>query len=167
MQIKKDLQKYYDEQSEKHVVNALTNEIVRRHEFTAPQTLVKGIIDSYVDEIKREQPNKELPKGFDLTRYSESVRPSALWQAKWMLIREQIIAKEKITAEEADVEKLAEEGAARFNMEKERLLEYYKKSESTNEKIVSDKLAAILRQHAVIKEIAADDPSKLAELEHA
>ena len=166
-QIKTDLQKYYNEQSEKHVINALTNELVRRHEFTAPQTLVKSIIDSYVEEIKREQPNKALPKGFDLDRYSESVRPSALWQAKWMLIREQIVEKENIKAEDADFEKLAEEGAARFNMEKERLLDYYKKAESSSERIISDKLAALLKQHAVVKEMAADDPAKLSELEHA
>ena len=166
-QIKTDLQKYYDEQSEKHVLNALTNELVRRHEFTAPQTLVKSIIDSYIEEVKREQPNKALPKGFDLDRYSESVRPSALWQAKWMLIREQIVEKENIKAEDADFEKLAEEGAARFKMEKERMLDYYKKSETSGEQIISDKLSALLKQHAVVKETAADDPAKLSELVHA
>ena len=84
-----------------------------------------------------------------------------------MLIREQIVEKENIKAEDADFEKLAEEGAARFNMEKERLLDYYKKAESSSERIISDKLAALLKQHAVVKEMAADDPAKLSELEHA
>jgi trigger factor len=161
--IKTDLQKYYDERSGKHVIEAITNEIVRRHEFAVPQTIVQGIVDSYLEEIKKEQPNKEFPRGFDTKRYAESVRPSALWQAKWLLIREQIIAKEELKSEEADLVALAEESAARFNMEKERLLEYYKTSESTTEQIITNKLSALLLQHAKVKDVVTDDPAKLGD----
>ncbi len=78
-----------------------------------------------------------------------------------MLIREQILAKENITISDADVETMAEEESKRLNIDKERLVNFYKTSEAATERILNDKLIAFLKASSVIKEVATDDTSKL------
>ncbi len=156
-----DIERYWIERTEKRLVDDITNEIVRRHEFAVPEALVKSLTDSYIEELKNQQKNKQLPRGFDDQKYREAVRPSAIWQAKWMLIREQILAKENIAISDADVETMAEEESKRLNIDKERLVNFYKTSEAATERILNDKLIAFLKASSVIKEVITDDTSKL------
>ena len=156
-----DLERYWNERTEKRLVEDITNEIVRRHEFAVPEALVKTFTDSYIDDLKNEQKNKQLPRGFDEKKYREAVRPSAIWQAKWMLIREQILAKENIQLSDQDLEALAEEESKRLGIDKERLINFYKTSETATERILNDKLLALLKQRSVIKEVVTDDASKI------
>ncbi|MGA9408455.1 MAG: trigger factor [Bacteroidota bacterium] len=156
-----DLERYWSDRTEKRLVDDITNEIVRRHDFAVPETLVKSFTDSYIDDVKNQQKNKQLPRGFDEQKYRESVRPSAVWQAKWALIREQILEKENIHITDADVEGLAEEESKKLNIDKERLINFYKTSETAGGKILNDKLITFLKQQSSIKEIITDDASNL------
>ena len=160
-QLTADIERYWNERTEKRLVDDITNEIVRRHDFAVPETLVKNFTDSYIEEMKNQQKNKQLPRGFEEEKYREAVRPSAIWQAKWVLVREQILAKENIQITDADVETLAEEESKRLNIDKERLVNFYKSSETASERILNDKLIVLLKQNSVIKEITTDDASKL------
>ena len=63
-----DLERYWNERTEKKLVDDLTNELVRRHEFAVPEALVKSITDSYIEELKNQQKNKQLPRNFDGVR---------------------------------------------------------------------------------------------------
>ncbi len=156
-----DLERYWSDRTEKRLVDDITNEIVRRHDFAVPETLVKSFTDSYIDDVKNQQKNKQLPRGFDEQKYRESVRPSAVWQAKWALIREQILEKENIHITDADVEGLAEEESKKLNIDKERLINFYKTSETAGGKILNVKLITFLKQQSSIKEIITDDASNL------
>ena len=160
-ELRADLERYWSERTEKRLVDDITNEIVRRHDFAVPEALVKNFTDSYIDDLKNQQKNKQLPRGFDEQKYREAVRPSAIWQAKWALIREQLLAKENIQITDADVEGLAEEESKKLNIDKERLINFYKSSETAGGKILNDKLIAFLKQQSSIKEIITDDASKL------
>lgn len=160
-ELSNDIERYWNERSEKRLVDDITNEIVRRHEFAVPEALVKNLTDSYIEELKNQQKNKQLPRGFDDQKYREAVRPSAIWQAKWMLIREQILTKEKIQISDADVATMAEEESKRLNIDKERLVNFYKTSEAATERILNDKLITMLKASSVIKEVVTDDASKL------
>ena len=156
-----DLERYWNERTDKKLIDDITNEIVRRHEITVPEALVKTFIDSYIEELRSQQKNKQLPKGFDEKKYREAARPSAVWQSKWMLVREQILAKENIQMSDADVETLAAEESKRLNIDKERLVAFYKSSETASERILNDKLIAFLKQHSVITDVTTDDDAKL------
>ena len=156
-----DLERYWSERSEKRLVDDLTNEIVRRHEFAVPEALVKTFTDSFIEDLKNQQKSKQLPRGFDEAKYREAVRPSAIWQAKWMLIREQILAKENIQLADADVEALAEEESKRLNIDKERLMNFYKTSETASERILNDKLIARLKELSAITLVTADESTKI------
>ena len=160
-ELSSDIERYWNDRTEKKFVDDITKEIVRRHELAVPDALVKSLTDSYIEELKNQQKNKQLPRGFDDQKYREAVRPSAIWQAKWMLIREQILAKENITIRDADVETMAEEESKRLNIDKERLMNFYKTSETATERILNDKLIVFLKTSSVIKEVVTDDTNKL------
>jgi trigger factor len=155
--LREDLERYWADRSERVVDDALIGEIARRHDFTVPDTLVKGILDSLLEEFKNRHPGKKLPADFDEKDFREKNRPYAIFQAKWFLIRERIIEAEKLQAEDADLERLADQEAGKLGIEKERLVTFYKSSDTVKNRIVSDKLLAFLKEHAHITEKVVDD----------
>ncbi|MDE3058707.1 MAG: trigger factor [Bacteroidota bacterium] len=155
--IGEDLQRYWDEQSETQFVNDLTREIVRRHDFAVPESLVNGFIDTYIEDAKNQQPNKRLPKNFDEEKYREQLRPTAIWQAKWALIKEKILKQEKIEVSDAEIQTMAETESAKLGIDKDRLVQYYKSSENALDRIISEKLLELLKKSAVVKVVENSD----------
>lgn len=160
--IKTDLDAFWKERSERRFENDLLTEIVKQYEFSVPESLVQNVIDTYIDDAKAQQPNRQLPKGFDEKRYRESVRETAVWQAKWLLIKERFIETEKIEIADAEIEKIAEEESAKLNIDKERLVQFYKSSENALERLKYKRLIDILKQNVKITETPTDDYSKFA-----
>ncbi len=155
--LREDLERYWEDRSERVVADQLIGEITRRHEFTVPDTLVKGILDSLLEEFKNRNPGKKLPSDFDEKDFMEKNRPYAIFQAKWFLVRERIIDAEQIQADDADLERLAEQEAPKLGIEKDRLITFYKSSDTVKNRIVSDKLLALLKGQAHITEKVVDD----------
>lgn len=151
-QLRKDLEAYWSQRSERKLVDELAGEIIRHHDFPVPETIVNGIINRQLEDLKNRFPNKKLPADFDEAKFREESRPSAIWQAKWYLLRERIIEQEGLQVDNAELEKLAEEKAQQTSIEKEKLLEFFKKSEETQRQLLSDKLIAFLKSHAQITE---------------
>jgi trigger factor len=160
--IKSDLEEFWKERTERKFENELLNEIVKQYTFAVPESLVQNVIDTYIDDVKSQQPNRQLPKGFDEKKYRESARPSAIWQAKWLLIKEQLTAKEKIEIADTEIEKIAEEESKKLNIDKERLVNFYKSSENALERLKYSRLIDILKQNVKITEVETDDYSKFA-----
>ena len=160
--IKTDLDAFWKERSDRRLENDLINEIVKQYEFTVPESLVQNVIDTYIDDAKNQQANRQLPKGFDEKKYRESARGTAVWQAKWLLIKEQFIAKEKIEIADSEIEKIAEEESKKLNIDKARLVNFYKSSENALERLKYSRLIDILKQNMKITEVETDDYSKFA-----
>jgi trigger factor len=155
--LREDLERYWEDRSERVVADSLIGEVARRHEFTIPETLVKGILDSLQEEFKNRHPGKKLPGDFDEKDFREKNRAYAVFQAKWFLIRERIIEAEKIGVDEADLEQLAGQEASKLGIEKERLVKFYQSSDAVKNRIISDKLLAFLKTNAHITEKVVDD----------
>ncbi|MBI5476700.1 MAG: trigger factor [Ignavibacteriales bacterium] len=151
-QIKRDLENYWKDNSERKITDDIINELVKMHQFDIPGSLVKGIQDSFVEELKQQYPNKALPQSFDENKYREENKTYAEFQARWFLIRERIIENDKITSDENDMKLLAEKEAEKVGIDKERLFEFYKSSGSVQERILTDKLMASLKSSVVITE---------------
>lgn len=156
-QLQSDIEEYWRDRTERRFIDTLINEIVRRHDFSVPETLIKGVLDSFVEDIKNKNPNKKLPQDFDEDKFRENSRSYAIFQAKWFLIRERIIEDEKISVEETDLERLAETEAPKVGIEKDRLYQYYKSSNSINERIITDKLLKLLKENAEVTEKITED----------
>jgi len=147
-----DLKRFWDEQSEKRVAEEIVSEIVRQHEFTVPESLINGLLDSYVDDIRNKSRDKRLPGDFDEEKFRSDNRTLAIFQGKWMLLKGRIAEEENITITGEEIVAAAESEAARIGISKERLVEYYKNSSVAAERLLSDKLMAFLKRNAVITE---------------
>ena len=160
--IKKDLEEFWKERSDRRFENDLLSEIVKQYEFTVPEALVQNVTDTFIEDAKNQQPNKQLPKNFNEKTYREQSRETALWQSKWLLIKEQFIAKEKIEISDSEIEKIAAEESAKLNIDKERLVNFYKSSDNALERLKYNRLLDILKQNVKITEVETDDYSKFA-----
>jgi trigger factor len=157
-QMEKDLEQYWSDTAERALLDGIIREIVNRHEFNVPDSLVKSILDSMIDDLKNRYPNKKLPPEFNEEQYRESNNGYALFQAKWFLIQEQLIETENITVEDADYEALAEKEASRYGIEKDRLIQFYRSSDSVKNRLQNDKLMTLLKANAVITEKIVEEP---------
>lgn len=155
--LREDLERYWEDRSERLVADALIGEIVRRHELTVPESLAKGILDSLLEEYRNRQPAKKLPADFDEKDFREKNRAYAIFQAKWYLVRERILEAENLGVDDGDLERLAVQEASKLGIEKDRLITFYKSSDTVKNRIVSDKLLAFLRAQAHITERVVDD----------
>jgi FKBP-type peptidyl-prolyl cis-trans isomerase (trigger factor) len=131
----------------------LTAEIIRRHEFQVPESLIRNVLDGLLEEVKNEYPEKRLPSEFDAEKFKEENRAYAIYQAKWALLREELIIAENVTASDEDLERLAEEESEKIKIPKDRLINYYKSSDQIKDRLIGDKLLKLLVNSATIKEV--------------
>jgi trigger factor len=151
--IKEEIIAYWKEKSDRQVINALTAEILRRHEFQVPESLIRSVLDGLLEEVKNEYPDKRLPADFNEEKFKEENRAYAIYQAKWALLRDELIKAENLTASDEDLEKLAEEESAKIKIPKDRLVNYYKTSDQIKDRLIGDKLLKLLVSSAKIKEV--------------
>jgi len=154
-----DLEKYWEEMSASRLKDALADELVRRHEFTVPDSLVAAFLDSFLEDIRSRSRDRKLPANFDEAKFRDQNRAYAVWQAKWMLLRERIAQEEKIAVTDADLESHAAQEAARLGIAQERLLSYYRNAPSVHDRLLSDKVTQALLASAKIKDVAWETPS--------
>lgn len=150
--LRADLERYWDEQSTRKLRDALVGELVRQHEFAIPESIVEGFLDSFVQEVKSGARGKKLPNDFNEQKFREENRSYAIWQAKWMLLKDRIAEVENIGVTDEDVRQAAEIEAARLGLPAERLLDYYKSSGSARERMLNEKVMSLLVSNARITE---------------
>ncbi|MBI2619345.1 MAG: trigger factor [Ignavibacteriales bacterium] len=151
--LRKDLESYWTEKSHRQVVNAIAAEIIRRHDFQVPESLIRSVLQGLVEEVRMQYRDKQLPSDFDTERFFRENRDYAIYQAKWALLREEIINAENISVSEQDLAALAEKESEKIGIDKDRLVGYYKSSEQVKDRLAGDKLVDFLLKHATIKEV--------------
>jgi trigger factor len=151
--ITEDLHTYWRDREKRQVLNDVTDKILKNHEFQVPESLVNSVLEGLLEEMKNDYPNKQLPHDFDTKRFYEQNKSYAEAQSKWALLREEIIKKENLSADDADLVKLAEKEAEKIGIDKERLITYYKTSDQIKDRIVGTKLLDFLLENASVKEV--------------
>jgi trigger factor len=151
--IREEMIAYWKEKSDRQLINSLTAEIIRRHEFQVPESLIRSVLDGLLEEVKNEYPDKRLPVDFNEEKFKEENRTYAIFQAKWALLREELIKAENITVSDEDFEKLADEESVKIKIPKDRLMNYYKSSDQIKDRLVGDKLLTLLVRSAQVKEV--------------
>ncbi len=154
--LRSDLERYWKDQSERKLSDEIATEVVRMHEFSVPDALVEGFLDSFVEDVKNQSRDKKLPQGFEEQKFREESRAYAVWQAKWLLLKEKIAEHETISVSKEDIEKLAEADAPRMGVTGEQLLRYYAGSSPVAERLLADKVMAFLKEHAKVTEKIVD-----------
>jgi trigger factor len=151
--VREDLESYWKEKNRRALINAIVSEIIRLHEFEVPESLTRSVLENLLEEVKGQYPNKQLPAEFDVEKFFQENRAYAIFQARWALLREEIVKAENLTVDESALVAIAEREAPKIGIDKERLITYYKSSDQVKDRLVGDKLMELLISSSTIKEV--------------
>jgi trigger factor len=148
--IRQGIEGEYERRYSGYFRDELINAVLDRHDFEVPDTFVVEVLRSFTEDVKKD---KKLPKDFNQEEFNREMRPTAEKTAKWALIRELIIEKEDLRADDPDYEGLADIEAQRTGIDYETLLNYFKKSDKIRDRILAEKSMQLLEDYAVVQEI--------------
>lgn len=151
--VREDIDSYWKEKNRRSVINAIVSELLRIHEFQVPESLTRSVLERLLEEMKGQYPNKQLPPDFDVEKFYEQNRAYAVYQAKWALLREEIVKAENLEVDESTLVAMAEQEAPKIGIDKERLITYYKSSDQIKDRLVGDKLLEVLISSTTVKEV--------------
>jgi len=153
--IQKDIQSYYDRQSEEILKGKLITSIIKNNDFNPPTTLVNNILDQIIkNEIEHQkQHGVHNP---DINALKERYQKTAENDVKWFLLKDDIVKKENISIPDEELKEFAEKDAEKTGISVEKLLNYYKNS-GQNEKLLDKKLFDFLKEKNNIVKV---DPEK-------
>jgi len=154
-EIKKDIQSYYDNQTEEMIRIKVISEILKNNEFVPPRTLVNNILDEYVKNEEEQAKKSKYPFNKDDSR--KRLEKSAETEVKWYLVKNEIQKAENISLTDQDLTELAETESAKTGLPVEKLVNYYKTS-NQGERILDKKLFDFLKSNNTIVKV---DPEKL------
>lgn len=154
-EIKKDIQRYYDQRVEEITRTKLLSEIIKNNDFTPPQTLVNNVLEEYLKSEENYAKQNKIPFNKDEAR--NRLRKSAENEVKWYLIKEQIQKIENLSVSEEELNEFAQKESAQTGLPVDKLMNYYKASNQV-ERIIDDKLFEFLKSNNKIKKV---DPKTL------
>lgn len=154
------IQDYYDKAAHDLFKEHIADALVKAHHFDIPETILETVISSYVEDLKKRN-NGQLPVGFDMDNYAETVRPRATNEAKWMFLQDkltEIYPDLEITKD--DVEGYLAAEAARYGLPVDMIKNYYASSSEQMENLrqtlrsqkLFDKLANDVKANPVSKD---------------
>lgn len=155
--VKTELEAIYKNITEQELRNNVVSELIKLNDVPVPDSLVNNILDSYVEEVKNQNPKRQLPKDFNEEEYRKTRRADAILQVKWYLIRDKIIELEKIELTDEDLQPVIEADAKKYNIPVEKIKSVYENNQDVKYRILDDKLMKFLIDNAKIKEIDKKD----------
>jgi len=152
--VRKELDEARTKASEEDLEERIVAKLLELHSFEVPHTISHAIIQQMLEEREQENARRGFPPlyGINEEEFHQQNHPIAEARGKWILLRDKLISSEGIEATDEDLEKLAEEESAKYGLPKENLLKYYHKHDSIQNRIISDKLGALLRQKVKVTE---------------
>jgi len=151
--VKTDLDNIYNNLTDQELRNNIISEMIKINDVPVPDTLVENVLNSYIDDVKSQNPKRELPKDFDEEEFRKTKRADAILRVKWYLIRDKIIELENIHVTDEDLKPLIEADAKRYNLPEDKIKTIYEKNEDVKYRVLEDKLMKFLIENAKIKEI--------------
>lgn len=151
-ELKGSIRRYWDDRSRRRALDLVIADIVGRHQFVVPESLVRAYTDSLIEDLKHRAPDHQLPADFNEQEFREQNRGPVAFQAKWHLIRDRIIADAELELSDDDYRRFAERDASVIGVPAERLVEMYKNSPQTRERLLTDKLNDFILANAEVTE---------------
>ena len=156
--IKSELDRASAQRTDEDLEERIVSQILEKHTFEVPRTIVHAILDQMMEEAKAENTRRGFPADYGIEEkdFRKRMWNVAEARGKWVLLREKLIEAEALEATDEDLEKLATEEAEKYGISKENLLKYYKKYDSIKNRIVSEKLGTRLREKVKVVEKAVE-----------
>jgi trigger factor len=152
VKIRKDLEAIYENVTNQELRNNIVSEMIKINDVPAPDVLVENILDSNIEEMRNQNPKRNLPADFNEEEYRKTKRADAILQVKWYLIRDKIIDIEKIEVQDEDLKPLIEADAVRYNIPVDKIKGIYEKNADVKYRVLDDKLMKFLIDNAKITE---------------
>lgn len=152
-EIKKDIQAYYDNQTEEMIRIKLISEILKNNDFVPPRSLVNNILNEYVKNEEEQAKKSKYP--FNKEEARNRLEKSAENEVKWYLIKNEIQKAENISLTDQDLNELAESESVKTGLPVDKLINYYKSS-NQGERILDKKLFDFLKSNNTIVKVDAD-----------
>ncbi len=159
--IKKDIQDYYNRQTDTIIRNKIVSLIVEKNDFVPPKTLVHNLLEDLLKK-EEEQAKKGGNRLFNREETKIRLKPYAESEVKWYLLKNEIEKKEKIEVDEETLKELAKKEAVSTGLSEEKLLNYYKSPNYQNT-LLDQKLFEFLKEKNTIKKVAPEKYSQKEE----
>ncbi|HEY3250720.1 MAG TPA: trigger factor, partial [Ignavibacteria bacterium] len=125
--VRSELEGIYNNISDQELRNNIVSEMIKLNDVPVPDVLVENVLGSYIEDIKNQNPKRELPKDFDKEEYRKTKRVDAILRVKWYLMRDKIIELEKIEVTDEDMQPLIEADSKRYNLPADKIKGIYEK----------------------------------------
>lgn len=122
--VRKELTERDTEKAERSVRDQIVAQLIKRNPFDVPRSMIERAIDQMIESALERATRQGLdPRrlGIDIERMRESLRERAETEVRAALLLEAISAKEKIAAEESDLDGRIQELAGKYKMPAEKL----------------------------------------------
>ena len=147
-QIKDQLVSGWEQRSNELFQSDVIEKMIDMHEFEVPSSVIEMYLDAYLKDVADKNKDKKLKAGFDVEGFKESRREQAENQARWMFIRDAVIAEHafEVTDEdrEAHFEKMAAQGGFGADMMKSFYTSQPQLMDQMDQGILSDKVFSFL-----------------------
>ncbi len=153
LEVKKDIQNFYDRQNEDFLRSKLISEIIKNNNFDPPKSLVNNILEEYVKN--EEDYTKKYKYPFNREETRQRLSKSAENEVKWYLIKNEIIKLEKIEVNDEDIRTFAEREAAKSGLELDKILKFYN-TPNQKERLTDTKLYEFLKSNNTLIKVHPD-----------
>ncbi len=134
--IERDLEHYYEEKAEEELRDEIAQRILARNEFEVPESMVDDYLNDLIEEVKKKSGDQEV----DVDLVKERYREASVRAVKWNLLASAIIQKEKIGVDDTVLAKAAEGEAAKYMIDRDKLFDFYKKSDDVKTKLLFNEM---------------------------
>lgn len=153
--IKERITSQREEESQRALTFRISDEIVKRNDFTLPEAMVKSVLDSmYEDHLQQSEQQAREP--LERNQFDTYQAPQVRWNLKWHLLADKIAEQEQIAVSDEEVQKEIDTLISREGAEDKKLKAWFKKPENARrlrDSMRDDKLMAFLREQVKIKEV--------------
>ncbi len=162
--ITENLKKQAEENAKQNLSERIMDEVVKSNPIDLPDYMIENFLNAFVENIKNENREK-----LDKQELRDKYRPDAIWNLKWLLIKDQISEAENIKVNDNDINEYIEDLAKIAGKNAALVRSNYrdaKKREQVMHKIEEKKVIDFLIDHAKItdKIITHHDREKAQEL---
>lgn len=149
--IRTKLARRAEKHAEERLRRALMDEVIKKHTFDLPPSMIENYLQLVVEDVRK---NSDSDVSEEEIR--QQYRSQAIWNLKWMLIRERLVEQENITVNEDDVRQYVKRLAETEGVDEKKVWDAFKGERGRRrleENALEEKVLDFLREHAKIRDV--------------
>ena len=162
--VRDNIEKQSEAADKQKFQNKLMDEVIKNNSFDLPEFMIEDFLNAFIENMKEENKSK-----ISENEIKEQYKTEAIWNLKWILIRDKISELENITVEDSVIDKYIDELVEKAGKEGAKIRRAYKdkkQRERTERELFDKKVIDFLIENSKIKEkiITYQDLKKTQEL---